>query len=73
MDGINFNSQKEIEEEILKCKNSPYYFATKYLTVEYKGEMKPFTTPLSEEEFNDMFKALENGEYHKGFQRRLPL
>ena len=61
----NFNIQEELEEEILRCKKSPYYFATKYLTVEYKGELKPFTTSLSEEEFNEMFNKLENGTYKR--------
>ena len=38
-------------EELEKCKKSPYYFATKYLTV----NGKPFTTLHSEEEFNKFF------------------
>jgi hypothetical protein len=52
-------TQQEIQEEILKCKQSPYYFATKYLTVKnHRGKSVPFTTPLSEEQFNEMFKKL---------------
>lgn len=52
-------TQKEIQDEILKCKFSPYYFATKYLTVKnHKGEYIPFSTPLKEQEFNDMFEDL---------------
>jgi hypothetical protein len=63
---INFNwfsmTQQEIQEEILKCQESPYYFATKYLKIEnHKREKVPFATPLSEEEFNKMFKELQNG------------
>ncbi len=42
------------ENEINKCKNSPYYYATKYLTV----NGKPFTTMLNETEFNTFFKNL---------------
>jgi len=41
----------EQETEIEKCKKSPYYYATKYLTV----NGKPFTTRLTEEEFNKEF------------------
>ena len=48
-------SQDEILKEIEKCKESPYYFATKYLTIKnYLGETVPFRTVLSEKEFNDM-------------------
>jgi len=39
-------------EEQEKCSASPYYFATKYLTM----NGKPFTTRLSEEEFNKWFE-----------------
>jgi hypothetical protein len=47
-------TQKEAFKEIKKCKESPYYFATKYLTVEDKitGRSHPFTTFLTEDEFN---------------------
>jgi len=57
-------TSQEIQEEILKCQKSPYYFATKYLKVKntpYSDDMVDFYTPLSEEEFNEMFKKLENG------------
>jgi hypothetical protein len=55
-------TQQEIQDEILKCMQSPYYFATKYLKVKnYRQETVPFKTPLSEEEFNKLFKKLENG------------
>jgi hypothetical protein len=57
-------TQQEIQEEILKCKQSPYYFATKYLIVKnHRGESVPFATPLTEKQFNKMFKKLENGRY----------
>jgi len=44
-------TREEVRNELLeleKCKKSPYYFFTKYWMV--NGE--PFTTPLTEEEFN---------------------
>lgn len=47
------------EEELRKCKESPYYFATKYCQV----EGKPYSTSLSEEVFNDVFRALSNQHY----------
>lgn len=41
------------KEEIEKCLKSPYYFATKYLTItDTDGVKRPFTTNLSEQEFN---------------------
>ena len=56
-----FNSQKEILDEIERCKESPYYFATTYLTVtNHRGEVIPFSTPLSEKDFNNIFKQYEN-------------
>jgi len=62
-------TQQEIQEEILKCQESPYYFATKYLTVKnHKGEIIPFKTHLSEKQFNEMFKKLEN--YESIYNRR---
>jgi NAD kinase len=57
------NNSKEILEEILKCKNNPYYFATKCLKVKntpYSEDAVDFYTPLSEEEFNKQFKELQN-------------
>jgi hypothetical protein len=54
-------TQQEIQEELIKCQESPYYFATKYLTVKnHKGETVKFETLLNEEEFNKKFKELEN-------------
>ena len=47
-------TQLEIAAEIKKCKDNPFYFATKYLTV--NGE--PFTTPYSEKEFNEQMAYL---------------
>lgn len=49
-----------INDEIKKCNESPYYFCTKYLTVTFAGKTIPFTTPLSEEEFNKLFKKYTN-------------
>ncbi len=48
---------KEIdyEQEYIKCKESPYYFATNYLYVEgVDGVKQKFTTIYSEEEFNSL-------------------
>jgi len=45
-------------KEIAKCKQSPYYFATKYLTV----NGKPFSTKFSQSEFNKRFFKLSNNE-----------
>lgn len=54
-------TQEEIKNEILKCKNNPYYFATNYINVKnHKGENVKLTTPLNEEEFNNMVKQWEN-------------
>jgi hypothetical protein len=44
----------ELYTEIIKCKDSPYYFATKYLTV----NGKPYTTHLTEEQYNTQFHNL---------------
>jgi len=53
---------EQINKEINKCKESPYYFATKYLTIKTnKGNIVPFTTLMSEQEFNDLFKKYNNG------------
>lgn len=46
------NYGKDPEKELEKCKKSPYYFATKYLTI--NGE--PFRTRYAEKEFNKMTK-----------------
>lgn len=43
--------EKTMQEEFDKCIKSPYYYATKYLIV----NGKPFTTKLSEQDFNKMF------------------
>jgi NAD kinase len=54
---------KQIREEFDKCKNSPYYFAIKYLKVKntpYSEDLVDFYTHLSEEEFNKQFKELQN-------------
>lgn len=43
---------EENNQEFEKCKQNPYYFYTKYFTVNGKKA----TTSLSEEEFNELFK-----------------
>lgn len=42
-----------ITDEYNKCKSSPYYFFTHY----WKVNGKPATTPMTEEEFNKLFKS----------------
>lgn len=49
--GNAFVDEHYWEQELHKCKINPYYYATKYLTV--NGQ--PFTTRLTETEFNDEF------------------
>lgn len=51
---INQSTGQDSKEEIERCKNSPYYYATKYLTV----NGKPFTTRLNEEDFNKYFNEV---------------
>lgn len=47
--------------EFEKCKSSPYYYATKHVVVTGPdGIARPFTTRLSEKEFNKRFHDLEN-------------
>lgn len=52
-------NHEKILEEIKKCRENPYYFATTYLTVQnHIGETVKFTTPMTEEEFNRMAFSL---------------
>ncbi len=47
------------KEELERCKNSPWYFATTYMTIkDEKGNITKFETTLTEEEFNEKFKYL---------------
>lgn len=47
--------------EIQKCKNNPYYFATKYIRVSISNTVSfPFTTHLTEEEFNKQYWNYHN-------------
>jgi hypothetical protein len=51
-------AKEEILIEMEKCKNSPYYFCTTYITLtDYEGRKIPFTTPYTEEEFNKLFQT----------------
>ena len=53
-------TQEEILIEIKLCKENPYYFATKYLTVtNHKGEKVKFQTPLDETSFNKIFEEYD--------------
>jgi len=45
------SSNEKEKSEIDKCKESPYYFYTNYVTV--NGKLA--TTHLTEKEFNDIF------------------
>lgn len=48
-----------ITDEILKCRESPYYFATKYLKiVTPDGKEIPYKVALTEKEFNNMIWKL---------------
>ena len=53
-----WDTADEVEREIEKCRNSPYYFATTYLLVtNEKDEKVPFTTTFPEELFNKIFQS----------------
>lgn len=44
--------------ETIKCLESPYYYATKYLKIKDNlGNENNFTTRLSEKEFNKLFNG----------------
>jgi predicted amidophosphoribosyltransferase len=45
---------EENNEEFEKCKANPYYFATKYFTL----NSNKFTTMLTEEEFNNRISKI---------------
>lgn len=49
-------TDEEIQQEYQKCRDSPYYFAITYLTV----NGKPFKTELSEEKFNERYRQVNN-------------
>ena len=52
-------------EEIKKCQESPYYFATNYLIVDGRR----FSTTLNEKEFNAICKSKISGK-HKFIGKR---
>jgi hypothetical protein len=57
---MNVENEKNIESlsiqsEYDKCMNSPYYFATRYIVIHTNEGNIPFTTHLTEEEFNKQF------------------
>ena len=47
--------EENIKEEILKCRDNPYYFATTYLKIKIANKEIPFFTVLNEKEFNELF------------------
>lgn len=57
------------EEELEKCKESPYYFATNYMTV----DGKPFTTHYSEREFNEIVNCRGLNYNGRLLKRRMKL
>lgn len=53
-------TQEEIILEIKRCRDSPYYFATKYLTIKNKeGKPVPYTTSWTEKEFNNIVNNID--------------
>lgn len=47
----------KVLQEINKCKESPYYFATTYMQISTPNGKVPFTTNYTEAEFNLLFKS----------------
>lgn len=58
----------EQEQEYSKCMESRYYFMTKYWTV--NGE--PFTTAMSENDFNDLCRRMEKPPLMKRRRHNYP-
>ena len=54
----NFCAEEELKE-LEKCKNNPYYFATKYLTIMHNNKIEKFTTHYNEKEFNEIVYRLK--------------
>jgi hypothetical protein len=49
-----------MEIELMRCKTSPYYFATKYLKIMTStGKFIPYTTRLTESQFNALCQKLK--------------
>lgn len=63
-------SPEQVAKELQKCIKSPYYFATTYCVV-IAGHMKiyPFTTHLTEKEFNDEVNSYKEVQQQKGRNR----
>lgn len=50
--------KEDIFDEVEKCRENPYYFATTYLTIKNSdGDVVPYTTHFSEERFNEIFNS----------------
>ena len=57
---MNDIMKQVIQEELQKCKENPYYFATNYLKIyDQDADEHLYTTNLSEEEFNKLFLNYE--------------
>ena len=57
---INADLIKEAMVELKKCRNNPYYFATKFMQVKTKEGNIPFKTSMKEQEFNELYKHYSN-------------
>lgn len=54
-------TRSEWEAEYKKCLESPYYFATNYIQITLPdGAVVPFSTRLSEEEFNEITNRIHS-------------
>lgn len=61
----NIWTEERIKDEMRKCNESPYYFATTYLIVKHEGKNYPFETLLSEKEFNNLFLKTRKNQQHE--------
>lgn len=56
---IGHEKAEVFSNEFDKCLSSPYYFATTYLTIkDESGNVMPFKTRLTEEEFNQYCRTI---------------
>ena len=55
IDNYNVGFEEYMKTELEKCRQSPYYFATKYLTVTNKfGRTVPFKTSIPKDVFDKL-------------------
>jgi hypothetical protein len=56
----DLTTPEEIAEELKKCRDNPFYFATVYVQIKNsEGKMMPFTTNLTEKQFNEIIENLK--------------